>query len=161
MQDLLFKTENAVFSYRVAGVVVENDCVLLQKPENDPGYAFPGGHVCFGETNAETLAREFKEEIGADVTVGSLLWVGEIFFPWGNRPCHQLCLYYRVALSDDHTPRSGSFLADEQLEDRRFPLGFHWIPLRELETLTLYPPQCKKLLMDLEQGVQHFIYKEE
>lgn len=161
MQDILFKTEDSVFSYRVAGVVVENDCVLLQKPDNDPGYAFPGGHVSFGETNAETLMREFKEETGADITVGNLLWVGEIFFPWGNRPCHQLCLYYRVTISDDHTPRSGSFRADEQMENHKFHLKFHWVPLSEVETLMLYPPQCKTLLMDLEQGVQHFVYNEE
>lgn len=161
MQDILFKTEDAVFSYRTAGVVVENGCVLLQKPDNDPGYAFPGGHVCFGETNAETLKREFKEELGADITVGSLLWVGEVFFPWGSRPCHQLCLYYRAALTDDHTPRCGSFIANEQMENVMFPLHFHWIPLHEVEALMLYPPQCKKLLMDLEQGVQHFVYKEE
>lgn len=72
MPDILFKTDNYVFSYRVAGICIHNGKVLLQKPTNDIGYAFPGGHVGFGETNSETLVREFNEEIGADIEVGSL-----------------------------------------------------------------------------------------
>jgi ADP-ribose pyrophosphatase YjhB (NUDIX family) len=61
--DILFHTENYVFSYRVAGILINDGKVLLQKPKDDDGYAFPGGHVAFGETNAETLYREFREEI--------------------------------------------------------------------------------------------------
>lgn len=72
MSDILFKTDDFVFSYRVAGICVQNGKVLLQKPTNDPGYAFPGGHVAFNETNAETLIREFREEIGAQIEVGPL-----------------------------------------------------------------------------------------
>ena len=79
--DILFKTDEYVFSYRVAGICIHNGKVLLQKPTNDTAFAFPGGHVELGETNAQTLIREFKEEIGVDITVGDLKWVGEIFFP--------------------------------------------------------------------------------
>ena len=82
--DILFKTEDYVFSYRVAGICIQNGKVLLQKPTNDTAYAFPGGHVEFGETNEQTLIREFQEEIGVDISVGDLKWVGEVFFPWGN-----------------------------------------------------------------------------
>ena len=98
MSDILFKTDSYVFSYRVAGILIYDRKVLLQKPTNDPGFAFPGGHVEFGETNAETLRREFREEMGADIAVGKLQWVGEIFFPWGDRPCHQICLFTPLSL---------------------------------------------------------------
>ena len=92
MTDILFRTDSYVFSYRVAGVCIQNGKVLLQKPADDDGFAFPGGHAAFGETNAETLTREFKEEIGAAIAVGGLKWVGEVFFDWGGKPCHQICL---------------------------------------------------------------------
>ena len=98
MGDILFQTDEAVFSSRVAGICSHHGKVLLQKPANDNGFAFPGGHAAFGETNAATLIREFKEEINANIAVGALKWVGEIFFPWGNRPCHQICLYMRYEL---------------------------------------------------------------
>ena len=101
MSDILFKTPEAVFSYRVAGICVRDEKVLLQRPTNDTAYAFPGGHVAFGETNAETLVREFMEETGATVNVGQLKWVEENFFPWGAKPCHQICLYYMVELVTD------------------------------------------------------------
>ena len=41
--DILFKTEDWAFSYRVAGICVRDGKMLLQKPLNDTAYAFPGG----------------------------------------------------------------------------------------------------------------------
>ena len=55
VSDILFKKDGFVFSYRVAGIAVHDGKVLLQKPTNEDFYAFPGGHVEFGETNEETL----------------------------------------------------------------------------------------------------------
>ena len=100
MGDILFQKDGFIFSYRVAGILINDGKILLQKSESDDGYAFPGGHVAFGETTAETLARELKEEIGADVEVGELKWVGENFWYWGDKPCHQICLTYLVELRD-------------------------------------------------------------
>jgi len=42
-QDILFKTDDFVFSYRVAGLLIKNNKVLLQRPISDTGYAIPGG----------------------------------------------------------------------------------------------------------------------
>jgi ADP-ribose pyrophosphatase YjhB (NUDIX family) len=64
MSDILFKHESGVFSYRVAGILLRDNKILLQKPTNDTGYAVPGGHVRFGETNAQTLEREFMDSLG-------------------------------------------------------------------------------------------------
>lgn len=160
MKDILFKDENGVFSYRVAGICVHNGKVLLQTTTDDPAFAFPGGHVEFGETNEATLIREFKEEIGADIRVGELKWVAEVFFPWGNKPCHQICLYYMVELIDDTTPRTGIFHGREQMEGRKFDLEFHWVPLEEGKDYEIYPIQCRHLLEKLDVGVQHFVYRE-
>ncbi len=93
MADILFKTEDYVFSYRVGGLLKHKDKVLMQKLVDDDGYAFIGGHVAFGETTAETLIREFKEEIGGDIKIERLFMISENFFSWGSRPCHQINLY--------------------------------------------------------------------
>lgn len=158
--DILFKTEDRVFSYRVAGICVQDGKVLLQKPTNNSAYAFPGGHVAFGETNSETLIREFREEIGADIAAGELKWVAEIFFPWGNKPCHQVCLYYMAELLSPEIPREGVFMAAEHIEGRHFDLEFHWVPLEDVEKLEVYPTNAPGLLKKLDKGVQHFIYRE-
>ena len=160
MDDLLFRTESGVFSYRVAGICVRDGRVLLQTTTGeDRSFAFPGGHVSFGETNAQTLIREFKEEIGAEITVGEVKWVAEVFFLWRAKPCHQICLYYMVELLNPEIPAEGSFLGKEQLEGRSFDLEFHWVPLEKAAELELYPVQCRELLGMLNEGVQHFVYK--
>lgn len=126
MGDILFKTEEGVFSYRVAGICIHDGKVLLQTTTGaDRSFAFPGGHVTFGETNAQTLIREFREEIGAEVSVGQLKWVAEVFFPWGNRPCHQICLYYMVEIQNPEVFGAEVFLGKEHLEGRTFDLEFH------------------------------------
>ena len=81
MKDIIYQADNYVFSYRVGGVLIHNGKILLQKVPNDDGYAFPGGHVTFGETTDVTLVREFKEELGADIQIVRLLMVGENFCP--------------------------------------------------------------------------------
>lgn len=80
MADILFKTDDYIFYYRVGGVLIHNDKMHLQRVPGDDGYAFIGGHVAFGETTAETLVREFKEEIRADIKVERLLMVERISF---------------------------------------------------------------------------------
>ena len=160
MTDILFRTPDYVFSYRVAGVCVRDGRVLLQKQTNDPAHAFPGGHVALGETNAETLIREFYEEIGAEISVGGLRWVGEIFFDWGGKPCHQICLYYDIAITGGGVPSDGSFLAREHIEGRDFTIEFHWVELARLSEIALYPPQAAEFLTDGTEGVRHFVYRE-
>lgn len=158
--DILFKTDEYVFSYRVAGICIHNNKVLLQKPTNDTAFAFPGGHVELGETNAQTLIREFKEEIGVDITVSDLKWVGEIFFPWGNKLCHQICLYYIVDIKSNNVPLEGMFVGKEKIEGRKFDLEFHWVPIGELNNIEVYPTNVVELMNKINDGVQHFIYQE-
>ncbi|MBQ7873998.1 MAG: NUDIX hydrolase [Oscillospiraceae bacterium] len=160
MSDILFRKDGWVFSYRVAGIALSGGKVLLQKPTDEDFYAFPGGHVAFGETNEETLVREFKEETGADISVGELKWVAEAFFPWGESPCHQICLYYAVNIKDGTAPKDGMFMAREHLEGRNFDLEFHWKPISELDKLEMFPADAKEMLLHLEDGVKHFVYKE-
>lgn len=155
--DILFRTDEHVFSYRVAGICIQNGKILLQRPTNDTAFALPGGHVSFGETNEQTLVREFKEEIGVNVSVGELKWVQENFFPWGNKPCHQICLYYIIDIEYDNIPKEDMFIG---IEERKFKLEFHWIPLSELNNMEVYPKNVVDLINKIDQGVQHFISKE-
>jgi 8-oxo-dGTP pyrophosphatase MutT (NUDIX family) len=162
MTDNLFKTDDFIFSYRVAGILIRDGKVLLQKPTNYEGYAFPGGHVGYGETNERSLIREFKEEVCLDVSVGELKWVAEIFFPWDDKPCHQICLYYLIDLIDEsQIPLEGSFKASEEIEGREFDIIFQWVPISDLNNIEIYPVNAKILLKCLDEGVKHFVYRED
>ena len=96
-----------------------------------------GGHVAFGETTAETIVREFKEEIGADIKVARLFMVNENFFPWGTRPCQQINLYYLVSLKDETQ-----------------------IPLEDILDKNIYPPQAKEYIVNIPDEIVYFVYKE-
>ncbi|GHV12811.1 DNA mismatch repair protein MutT [Spirochaetia bacterium] len=161
MEDILFHTDNFIFSYRVAGILIIDNKILLQKTTNEDSFAFPGGHVAFGETNAETLIREFKEEINFNINIGELKWVGEIFFPWGKKPCHQICLYYSVNLENNNTIKSfNKFIGSEYIENRNFDIEFHWVPIEEINKIEIYPTNAIELLKDYDKGIKHFVYKE-
>ena len=159
MQDILFKTEEFVFSYRIQGVLIREGKALLQRCGED--YALIGGHVAAFETTEETLVREFKEEIHADIAVDELIGVGEVFFPWGGKPCHQIGLYYRVHLTDEsQIPLAGIFRGYDDLGGERVDLDFCWVPLEDLERITIYPPQIVPHILSGSKEVLHFVYKE-
>ena len=161
MGDILFYKDDYIFSYRVAGILLHDGKVLLQKPTNGTGFAVPGGHVEFGETNAETLMWEFKEEIGADVIIGDLKWVAEIFFSWDDKPCHQICLYYDVTLKDKtQILHDKLFFGDENIEGRDFKIEFHWMSIDSLEKIEVYPNNIAELMKLYNEGVQHFVCRE-
>ncbi len=63
----------------VGAIIVDNQGRLLlarrgTKAKNERGlWEFPGGSVELGETLAEALRREMREEFGIEITVGELL----------------------------------------------------------------------------------------
>lgn len=92
--NILFSDKEYIFSHRVGGILIQNGKILLQKPKNDD-YAIIGGHVNLFETTENALRREFKEELHTEIEIDNLMAIGEVFFPWGKKPCHQISLYYK------------------------------------------------------------------
>ena len=159
MKDIIYKTEEGIFSYRVAGVCIRDGKILLQHTETDPSLAVPGGQVSFGETHEDALRREFQEEMNVRIKVGELKWVGELFFPWDDKPCHQICLYYAVE-ADEKALLRNEVRGDEEMDSRKSSLIFKWVPICQLPSLVVYPENIANLLSKWDQGVQHFIYHE-
>ncbi|MHB1454383.1 MAG: NUDIX hydrolase [Saccharofermentanales bacterium] len=159
--DIFYRNKDYIFSYRVAGILVRNGKVLLHRPLDDDGYAFPGGHVALGETNEQTLVREFREEIGAEIRVNGLRWVGEIFFLLEGTPCHQICIYYDVSLADDsQVPADTNFFVRDTVGDVRIELEFSWIGMERLKDIRMYPAATKELMLHYSSEVRHFVADE-
>ena len=143
--DILFKNDDFVFSYRVGGILIHNEKILLQRPKNDD-YAIIGGH---------------EEELHAGIEVDNLLAIGEIYFPWGKRPCHQICLYYNIHLLDDSIPMDGVFHGYDELDHERINLDFCWIPLEELRKDTkVYPLELIPYILEQRKETVHFVSRQ-
>jgi len=160
--DITYTRDGMRFSYRVAGIVLHNGHVLLQNTEREPGYAFPGGGAAFGETSAETLAREFREELGVEIAVGELKWVEENFATWEGVQAHQIVLTFAVELASAIAiPMEGRFKCLETRAGGN-QVWFTWVPIERLwdSDITVYPHAAADLLAKLDQGVQHIIRRE-
>ncbi|MBQ1572136.1 MAG: NUDIX domain-containing protein, partial [Clostridiales bacterium] len=60
----------------VAAIIRKDGKILATQRgygEYKDGWEFPGGKINEGETPQKALAREIKEELNADITVGDLL----------------------------------------------------------------------------------------
>lgn len=82
---------------RVCGLCIQDDQILLVNhnliAETD-FWAPPGGGIEFGESAAACLVREFKEETGLDVQVGSFLFTTEFIQP----PLHAIELFFQITI---------------------------------------------------------------
>lgn len=154
-RDWLFIEKNKIHSFRSAGVLINEGKILIQRSIDDSAFALPGGHVAWGETSAEALIREYKEELGVDITVDRLIWVEEVFWKWGERDTHTICHYHLIRLNNrNQIPNEGIFKSLETDESR---LIFKWVNINELQYHSVYPTFLKEKVNDLSGGIEHFI----
>lgn len=101
------------------GVIVEKDKILLVKAKRGylkDSWNLPGGFVGYGESPAETVAREVAEEVGVGCRVGRLLGV-ESFIGKESYMHWHMFFYEAKLLRGEFHPA-----ADEIAEVRWFPL---------------------------------------
>jgi 8-oxo-dGTP pyrophosphatase MutT (NUDIX family) len=154
-----FDKEKVRFNYRVAGVAIHNERILLDRNTRNSYWVLPGGHPDMMEPMAIALRREVKEEIGADVEVIRLLWVLENFFHKSKR-IHELSFYFLMQLHPESRllKGDGPFYGDEQ----GHPLIFQWFPLDEivLQELPLFPGNLPRALINLPETTQHIVFND-
>lgn len=70
-------------------------------PHRNGAYLRPlGGGIEFGESGAQTLARELKEELGAEIAEVRLIGTLENRFKIGNEPRHEIVLVFDARFED-------------------------------------------------------------
>ena len=148
-KDWLFQGDGWLCDLRAAGVLIKDGKLLVQRDKNGAEYALPGGHVQVGETTENALKREFGEEMSIDIHITRLLWTEECFWRFNGRQMHHLCFYYLI---DCNLPDSGF---RPHCDNEKVELGF--IPLNEIQHITLYPAFAKEQLFALGTSPQHFI----
>ena len=151
MKDILFDVDGALFSYRVGGVLIRDNKILLTKCGDE--YSIPGGHSQIGETSQETIIREFKEEAGLDVETINVISTYENFWKWGEKNCHQLCLFYRLKMHDEKQKT----VLNLDISD----IKYVWFELENLKNIDLYPKGIGEQIIANLIDNNHFISKDE
>ena len=149
--DWLFTTGEGICHVCVAGVLLMGGKLLIQR-SGERECALPGGHLRFGETTQEALAREFREEMGLDIVCDRLLWTEENFWRWGNKDAHNLGYYYLIRLpKNSNVPQSGALMRDNSR------VCFDWLPIDKLTEIVLYPTFLKTEIQRLDGPPKHFV----
>jgi len=117
------------FHYIVRGVIRDGDYFLLCKQRNGDYTFLLGGHIDPGEGAKAALVREIKEEIGANVTVGSFR--GAIENAWDKHSEISLVFDIKHSLTREVTPMPAS--PEEE------HLAFLWAHRNELKAYNLLP----------------------
>ena len=125
---------------RVGALVVQHGRLLLVEHdglwEDGPFWTPPGGGVSFGESLAEALVREAREETGVDLVVGPLRYVLDFVRP----PLHAVSFYFECAATGDAVLGTDPELETQMLR------AVDWVPLDELAGRTLYPEPFRACL---------------
>jgi ADP-ribose pyrophosphatase YjhB (NUDIX family) len=132
------------FNYRVVGIALHGDQVLLHRAENDDFWSLPGGRVHLLEPSEEALKREIREELGVEIQVERLVWVVENFFEYNDIAYHEFALYFLMMFPSD----SCLYEQDEPFagNEEGVRLIFKWHQRDELEGLPLYPSFLRRAL---------------
>ncbi len=153
-RDWIFKTDDYICNLRTVGVLACDGKLLVQRDRDGNEYALPGGHVKIGETTVDGLVREYKEETGADIKVGKLLWTEECFWEWNDTHAHNIAFYYLIELVDGtDIPNIGEFVSHK--DNCNIVLG--WMPIEQLADLTIFPDFIKETIYELDAPPRHFI----
>lgn len=151
--DIVFKAGKAFFNYRVAGIWIKNDHVLLHKFIDDNFWALPGGRVSVSEESKISIKREFREELNVNIEIDRLVFVVENFFNYEEKDFHEIGFYYTVKSSENSIVFDGNPFYG--VEGER--LVYKWTPIDELENVELSPKFLREAIHSLPQNVEHLV----
>ena len=139
----------------VKALIIEAGKILLPLHRDDDGEYFilPGGGQEPGESLADALLRECKEELGVDVAVGELLgardYIAKNHEFAATDDAHQVELMFRCTRTSDAEPALGTVPDPRQV-------GVRWIALAQLDHVRFYPRRLARILA--ANGVHTFGY---
>jgi ADP-ribose pyrophosphatase YjhB (NUDIX family) len=151
---ITFKPGEIRFTYRVGGILIQDEHVLCQAASGENFYFLPGGRAELGETASAALLREMQEELGVLMNIERLLYVVENFFADANDTWHEIGFYFLMtAPVSSYLNQSLDMIT--HVDEAGNHLRFDWLPIAQLERFPLYPPFFQKALQDIPECTMH------
>ena len=122
------------------GICVKDGHVLVCRNRKVGNLYFPGGHIEFGETGAEALVREVREEMGVESSAREFLGCCEHRFGQHGKPHAEINLVYALEI-----PSLAPGKAVPSCEDW---IVFEWMPLADLAGSAVEPAVLRRCTAD-------------
>ena len=153
-----YNNKDGIFLFRIVGLLMKNNKILVQRGVHDDAYALPGGHVEMFERSEDTLIREFKEEMNVEIIVERLLWIQEHMSEWNGRQHHSLCFYYLIDINDSQDlPLDGIFYSQKGNDSE---IEFSWVDIDKVKDMNFYPIFIREKLSNLPTSIERFVEQE-
>lgn len=120
-------------------------CEAHDRVKRETFYRALGGGIEFGELGEAALAREFHEELGAEIRNTRYLGMLENIFTFEGKPGHEIVLVYEADFADASLYSSEELIAHEE---SGAALRVRWMPLDHFSAgaAPLYPTGLLRLL---------------
>ena len=153
--DISFKTTEGRFNYRVAGLIMKDNKLLIMQDKGQPYFYLPGGRIKMNEKSEDAVKREIQEELGVEVNVNRMLWINENFFKEETyeEQFHEVCFFYLVELKDNEHFKGNEFVVDEEGKIHTY----YWKTLDEIKYINLYPQFLREKIVDLPLHINHIV----
>lgn len=152
--DVKIKSDLGNFKMRVAGLVIKEEKLLTVNICDNGFYCLPGGHVHLGESSAEAIEREIKEEVNLTCRSTQLLAITENFFG----KTHEVCYCYIIEPNEDIEVKDYSIVENDEGELKN--LEFKWIALDELKKHDFRPSVLIEKLEKRDFAFKHIITRD-
>lgn len=137
------------------GILLKDGKVLISE-EADGTVTLSGGAVKTGETTAEAIVREYKEESGLKVKSEKLLAIIENFLRYNNSDYHQHIYVYELKLIDEDS-QLPKLTQEEKMLTR-------WIDVESLDSIDFKPIVINEIIdkyvNDNEHKIMHIINRQ-
>ena len=128
------------YNISARGVLEKGSEILFIEYEDSIGkyYSLPGGTQDIGESLANAVVREFREETLLDVTINELIMVREFILKeseiktW-EAGIHQVEAIFLCSLTDENQEYGIGLVPDGGM------LGLKWIDKKDFKNFRLYP----------------------
>lgn len=153
-KDISIENEEYRFKYRVSGILIKDNKLLVVRINNNKFYCLPGGHVELMENTKDAIIREYKEETGINTFIEQLVFVTENFFS-SSKQCHEVGFYYLLNTNDNI--KTENFNLIENDNGINVNLEFKWLDMDNLENVK--PEFLKSKLKNNELKLEHLTIK--
>lgn len=156
MEDNDIKVNNSFgnFKFRVNGILIHDEKILLVRIHKNDFYCLPGGHVKLGEDTESAIIREFKEETGYNIKINKLIYMTENFFIRNNgKKIQELGVYYLLDLENEKDIDYNEYKTmDENIE-----LQLKWFSMEEFINIEFKPKELKEKIVNRNTDCEHLI----